>query len=249
MTKTFDATVDAGRPAILSAFFGLDDALPRTVELICRGGGGRDGMPVTFSRRVVGTPAASSFRVVTGSGARREPACATLSPATGPTERHTVLLGGDLGDDASDPPLRVEVSGPLTTEGGDARGLGADVVPLSAGPSVVLALRYASIAGSACPPSTRQVVQVTWSGGVTPPGGGDVGDTQRTRTHVSVARDGGAVEVTPAALADLGDNDNYVHLCLDIAETPLSVRVEAGTFVDPRNDLNAETRVAVTPGI
>ena len=248
MSPVDGAAVDAGGVAIVSAFFGLDNALPRVVELICPGGGGRDGMPVTFSRRVVGTPASSSFRVVTRSGARREPACATLSPATGATERHTVLLGGDLGEDASDPPVRVEVSGPLMTEGGDARGIVASVVPLSMGPSLVLALRYASIAGSACPASTLQVVQVTWNGGVTAAGGGDVGDMQRRRIHITLARAGGAEEVTPASLADLGDNDNYLHLCLDTAETPLSVRVEAGTFVDPRNDPNAETQVAVTPG-
>jgi hypothetical protein len=243
---------DAGGAVVLSAFFGLDNALPRLVELICPGGGGRDGMPVTFSRRVVGSPSPDAFRITTRSGAAHRPACATLAPATGERERHTVLLGGDLGDEPGDPPVRVEIVASLALEGGlDARGLAADVTPLAAGPSVVLALRYAPAAlqGTACPsPATRQIVQITWNGGVTAPDGSPVGDAQRRRIHVEVSRDGGAVEVTPTALADLGDNDNYLHLCLDTDAPPAAVRVEAGAFVDPRGDLNAETRAAVVEG-
>lgn len=236
---------------ILSAFFGLDDALPMGVEFICRGGGGRDGMPVTFSRRVLGTPTAEAFEVTTRSGARHTPVCATLAPALGATERHTVLLAGDLGGEPADPPVRVTVVRSLPLEGGgDARGLNADVVALAAGPSLVLALPYAagSLPGSACPAATtRRIVQVTWNGGVTSADGAAVGDRERLRTHVTVTRSGAPVEIAPAALADVGDNDNYLHLCLDVADVPTAVRVEAGTFVDPRGDLNAESRVDVRP--
>ena len=235
---------------ILAAFFGLDNALPLGVELICRGGGGRDGMPVTFSRRVLGTPSAAAFEVTTRRGARRTPACVTLAPALDASERHTALLGGDLGDDPTDPPVRVTLVGSLALEGGgDARGLTAEVIPLAAGPSLVLALPYAAgaLAGSACPAATtRRVVQATWNGGVTSPDGAAVGDRERRRMHVTVTRAGAAVEVTPAALADLGDNDNYVQLCLDVDDPPTAVRIEADTFVDPRGDRNAETRVDVT---
>jgi hypothetical protein len=54
--------------------------------------------------------------------------------------------------------------------------------------------------------------------------------------------------VVPFALADLGDNDNYLHLCLDVDAPPLSVRAEAGILVDPRGDLNDDTSVVVQPG-
>ena len=48
--------------------------------------------------------------------------------------------------------------------------------------------------------------------------------------HVTVsAPEGGTHEVTPFALADLGDHDNYVQLCLDTSAPALSVRVEPGT--------------------
>lgn len=246
-----DGGADAGAPRILSAFFGLDNALPMTVELICRGAGGRDGMPVTFSRRVTAVPAAAAFRVVTRSGASRTPACATLAPALNASERHTVLLGGDLGDEPGDPPVRLEIVGSLALEGGaDARGLSADVVPLAAGPSLVLALRYdrGGIAGSACPAATERIVQVAWNGGVTSLGGGPVGEVERRRIHVMIERDGARVESIPDALADLNDNDNYLHLCLSAPGRPVSVRVEAGTFVDPRNDPNAETTIDVDDG-
>jgi len=235
-------------PRILSAFFGLDDALPAAVDFICPGGAGRDGMPVVFSRRVSGTPAASAFRVTTRSGATHTPVCATLAPAVGATERHTVLLGGDFGGEPADPPVRIEIVESMPLEGGgDARGLTADVTPLSAGPALVLAMRYLPTElKTACPASTRQLVQVTWNGGVSVLGGADVGDAQRLRMHVVVARDGGTAEITPEALADLGDNDNYMHLCLSTDESPLAVRVEASTFVDPRGDLNAETRLDLT---
>jgi hypothetical protein len=96
------ATVlDREPPQLLNAFFGLDDALPPGSRVLCRTGPGRDGMPVTFSRRVMSVDP-SDFVVVTRSGVRKTPACATLRPADGALERHTVLLIGDPGS-AQDP--------------------------------------------------------------------------------------------------------------------------------------------------
>jgi hypothetical protein len=242
----------SGEARILVTFFGLDNALPAKAGLMCPGAAGGDGMPVTFSQRVAVTnPAASSFRVTTRSGATHVPRCATTRPADDPSERQTVLLMGQLGDDPADPPVRIDIVGSVPLDGGgDARGLSAPVTPLAAGPSLLLALRYApaELPRSSCPAGkTKQIVQVTWSGGVTAPGGGDLGDAQRTRMHVTLAgADGGTREVTPFALADLGDNDNYVQLCLDDAAPPLSVRVEPGTCVDPHGDANDATSVTVT---
>ena len=55
----------------------------------------------------------------------------------------------------------------------------------------------------------------------------------------------GAV-VTPIALADLDDNDNYTHLCLEEATPARSVTVKAGVAVDSRGDANPETTIPVT---
>ncbi len=233
-------------PRILSAFFGLDNALPATIAAICPAGPGKDGMPVVFSQRLLTvTPPIGAFRITTRSGAQRTPLCATLAPAIAPTERHTVLLVGDFGDEPTDPPVRVDIVASLPVEGGaDAQGLGVDVVPLAAGPSLVLAMRHRpdQLPTSACPsPATRQILQITWNGGVSAPDGAAVGDRERARMHVTTA----SGEVVPDALGDLGDNDNYLHLCLASDQAPTAVRIEAGTFVDPRGDLNGETRVAV----
>lgn len=242
--------VGPGAAQILDAFFGLDDALPFAANALCPGGGGMDGMPVTFSRRVgVDAPEADAFRVTTRAGRVLTPRCATLRPALAPTKRHTVLLIGDLGD-ATDPPVRVEVVGsvPLLA-GGDALGLvSPPVTPLADGPSLRLAYRYApeSLTGSACPAATRQVVQLTWAGGVTALSGAQLGDAERARMRVTL--EGGAV-AQPIALADLGDNDNYTWLCLDTAVPAASVSVEAGVAADPRRDANPETtqRVIADP--
>lgn len=240
---------------ILDVFFGLDHALPAKAMLLCPKAVGLDGIPVTFSARVTPiNPAPSAFRITTKSGALHTPLCTTLRPAALPSKRHTVLMMGELGSDPGDPPVRLDIVGSVPlADGSDAQGLSStQVTSLSAGPSLLLALRYlpGDLAGTTCPaPTTKQIVQVTWSGGVTRRGGGDPGDAERQRIHVSLAsEDGGVSEVVPFALADLGDNDNYLHLCLDVDAPPLSVRAEAGILVDPRGDLNDDTSVVVQPG-
>ena len=54
------------------------------------------------------------------------------------------------------------------------------------------------------------------------------------------------VEVSPIALADLGDNDNYTHLCLDTQTPADRVTVEPGVAIDPRGDLNPRTSIRIT---
>jgi hypothetical protein len=233
---------------LLEAFFGLDDALPMTANLLCMGGSGMDGMPVTFSRRIaVDAPEASAFRVTTASGKVLTPRCATLRPALGASKRHTALLIGEFGDDPSDPPVSVEIIGSVPLEnGGDAKGLSlATVTPLADGPSLRIGYRYAPAAlpDSDCPSSTKQIVQLTWAGGVRATTGDEFGDAERLRMQVTL--EGGEV-VTPIALADLGDNDNYTHLCLDSATPATSAAVEAGVAIDPRGDKNPATAISVT---
>lgn len=56
----------------------------------------------------------------------------------------------------------------------------------------------------------------------------------------------GAETVTPFALGDLNDQDNYVHLCLDTDVEATRVSAAAGVLVDPRRDVNPETSVTVS---
>ena len=233
------------RPAqLVSAFFGLDHALPWKALRLCRQAPGLDGIPVTFSRRLVGGPHLDPnvFTVKTRSGAQHHPVCATTAPAHSAGKRHTVLLIGDLGSEPDDPPETVEVSGDLPLEhGANAKGLSAPVIPLAAGPTLVLAMSYrAQDFPCAAPARARQVVVVVWAGGVKPrPGTDEVAHLEGYR----VATDHG--DVKPIALGNLGHNDNYV--CLFLSDEIPARRVDfaAGILVDPRGDLNPKTSVAV----
>lgn len=227
-------------PALLSAFFGLDDQMPARAGLLCRGAEGQDGMPVIFSRRVVGRVAPAAFAVHTRSGAVKRPRCATTAPAGDASEGHTVLLIGDLGDDAQDPPLQVRVDGALGLEGGaSATGLAVTVTPLAAGPTLVLAQAHRSGGiRSQCPRRARALVQVVWAGGVTA-----ASDEAHRQAYQVELAEGGAV--VPFALGDLGDQDNYVHLCLDTDRPLRAVCAAPGVLADPRGDRNPRTCVSV----
>jgi len=241
--------LDDAPPQMLNAFFGLDDALPPVAAMLCPEGPGADGMPVTFSHRLLGDGPEganvdpSAFVVVTRSGQRKMPACATLRPAVDDTEGHTVLLIGDLGDGEEDPPVRVEVVGPLPLQGGgDANGLVAPVTALEDGPSLVLALQVPRDAvDSACPEAAPSVVIVVWAGGVQPVAGAT--DDDHRQMYTLVVDDS---TTTPVALGDINDNDNYVHLCVDDDVVVDEVRATAGGVVDPRNDANPATWVQVS---
>ena len=242
----------------LSAFFGLDNALPARANLLCRGASGRDGMPVVLSHTVdAETLQAEDFRIVTRSGSERTPICSTLRPASDPGELRTVLLIGELGDAADDPPVKVLVVDDLLSDGVTGgpvnfRGTRTNVTPLDDGPSLVLAEvvpedRWSTEGrGSACPEGIQQVVRATWAGGVRLPNGDEPGDAERSLYRVTVERpDGSSDEIVPAALADLGDRDNNHLLCLDTSAPAVSVSFPGGHLVDPNRDLNPDTHVAV----
>lgn len=240
----------AARP--LSAFFGLDNDLPFGANVLCLGAWGKDGMPVVLSHTVdAETLQPEDFRVVTRSGAERTPNCVTLRPAGDAGELRTVLLIGELGDAADDPPVRVLVVGDLFSDGVrggpvNFRGTQTHVTPLDAGPFLVVAEVVTGDGRSDCPDGIQQVVRVTWAGGVRRPDGEDAGDAERALYRVTVQRaDGSRDEVVPAALADLGDRDNNHLLCLDTSAPAVSVSFPAGHLVDPNQDLNPDTRVVV----
>ena len=266
-----DTTADRALPRategqsaeLLSAFFGLDNALPFLARLICRGAPGKDGMPVIFSTEIDHeTMQAGDFLVRRASGAAGQMHCVTLLPATDAGELRTVLLVGEFGDAEADPPVSVEVIGHLHSIDGtlDFRGARSKVTSLALGPSMVMAeiadltaqdlgLGQRRTDGDSCPSSgIAQAVRVVWAGGVTLENGEEPGATERDLYSVTVrAADGTEREITPRVLADLGDGDNNHLLCLDTSDTPISVSFPAGVFTDPNDDLNPATSVAVTP--
>ena len=263
MAAEVDATGYSVR--VLSAFFGLDNGLPFRANLLCLGASGQDGMPVVLSHTIdPETLQPEDFQIVTRSGAKRTPHCVTLRPAQDAGELRTVLLIGEFGDANDDPPVAVHVVGDLLSDGARSeegvgvnfRGSHTAVVPLDAGPSLVLAesVPMSKLAietrGTACPEGIQQVVRVTWAGGVRLPNRDEPGDAERRLYRVTVKRgDGSSHEIVPAALADLEDGDNNHLLCLDTADPAVSVSFPAGHLVDPNRDLNPDTHIAVNPGV
>lgn len=248
---------------LLSAFFGLDNAMPR-IFAICRGGRGQDGMPIIFDELIdPGTLQASDFAVITASGQVNTPICATLSPATDEGELRTVLIIGELGDAISDPPVHVEIVGDIISSetGRNLLGASVDVTPLESGPFLVLAEDVPPSQwnpgrgsgpqqGDGCPvEGTVQVVRATWAGGVSNADGEEVGGLERSLYQVTLAlADDSHVRITPFALADLGDADNNHFLCLDQAGEPLEVFFPEGYLYDPNSDTpNPDTSVTVRP--
>jgi len=235
-------SLDDHPPRMVSAFFGLDNGLPRRAAALSRSAPGRDGMPVIFSRRVEEPIEPAAFTVVTRSGARLQPSIATTRPANEVAKRHTVLLIGELGDEPDDPPVKVEVTGHLALAGGaDAHGLSVAVTPLADGPSLVLAYvaNPGKIEGNH-PPRTKQIIVVVWAGGVSPMPGVT---HENHRLGYSVATTDG--DVVPIDVGNLEDRDNYEHLYLDTEAKPLRVSMKGGLLMDPRADPNPATSVEV----
>jgi len=235
--------LDTEMARMVSAFFVVDNGLPKEAKSLCDEAPGKDGMLVTFSRRVIAKVDPEALTVRLRSGALAHPVCATTKPADEPTKDHTILLVGELGSAATDPPVSVEVTGHIALAGGaDGKGLSTLVTPLPEGPTLVLA--FAAAPGtikSDCPGSAKQIIVAIWAGGVGPPSGADQtahlrGYRVRTATR----------ELKPFALGDLGDRDNYVHLCLDTDDPAKRVDFNAGILADPNGDLNPETFVLVS---
>ena len=215
-------------------------------------------MPVVLSHTVnPDSLQAEDFSVVRQSGATSTPMCATLRPAGDVDENRTVLLIGEFGNADDDPPVKVLIVDDLFSDATDSpqvnfRGTQVSVIPLDAGPEIILAAAVPkeiwslSGRGTSCPNATKQVVRVTWTGGVRLPNRDELGDAQKSLYQVTVtSADGSQSQVSPAALAELGDNDNNHFLCLDTTTPATAVAFPAGHLVDPNGDLNAASKVMV----
>ena len=101
--------------ALVSGFFGLDNALPGL--LLCNQQGGLlDGMPVNFKFPIdVSSLSETDFEVLDSAGNIHTPDCVSLAPADEDGENRTVLLLGELGTAVTNPPVEVRVVGDLFT--------------------------------------------------------------------------------------------------------------------------------------
>ena len=249
-------------PQALDAFFGLDDALPIASIFLCSQAPGKDGMPITFTHSLNHddvTP--DKFRVITASGAKLMPECATLAPAVDGNESKTVLLIGDLGNEQVkpiDPPRKVLVVGDLFTAkdqpGGPQNLMGAELEVVSLFDFVRYA--YAEVIpeekwGQSVPagaPSGAPIwmVQTTWQGGISPINGDTTGETERQFQRIGMAQDDGKITpVVPFAITDIGDPDNHHELWVAGPGVPLWVEMDPEIVQDPRGDPNAADRIFI----
>ena len=176
----------------------------------------------------------SVFVVHRSSGAESPVGCATLAPAVEAEERRTILLLGEFGSDG-DPPVGVEITGTLLTDDGvDAQGAVVEtVVPLAAGPSIVLAEHYLisdlPTGAQMNAPDTDHIIKTTWDGGVSGPGGTDLDESHRLETKVEYAS--GEVRVA-TLLADAFDHDNHVEFCMSAPGEPVAITASSGLYED-----------------
>ncbi len=270
-TESIDSTVETSYPeplssdgSLLSAFFGLDDSIPFLASYrICGRIGLQDGMPVIFSKEIdLSTMQSGDFLVNLANGQQLDVACATPEPANDLGELRTILLVGDFGS-IDNQPVSVEVVGNIISldHQSNFKGSVVRVTQLERGPYLIhaefvkenqweLGKEATSLpfgGGSGCPASTRQVIRVVWTGGVTKPGGEEIDDLERLAYRVFVEDKGNEIRaISPFAIGDLGDGDNNHELCLDVDETAVRVEFPEKLLTDPREDFNPATSVTIS---
>lgn len=256
----------------LSAYFGAVILPPGINRQACPGAtaaAGWGGMPFVLNRQVDagdgynGVPWAldpNDFRVTVG-GRIVTPVCATLQPAIGRAEQNTILLAGDFGTGADDMPSRIEVVGDVKTKDGlSLAGLVVDsVFPPNAGSNLLLAKIFEPDALSTSGPGqttlcprqgTVKIVQLTFSGGVRGPNGGNLTDDATAMAGIwamGVDAQGQRVALNPFALRD-ADNDNFLDACFGQAVSRLKlirVSVNSHLFYSPMNAPNVAVGVDI----
>lgn len=233
-TQNLEAELNAQKPPrLLSAFFGLDNQIPAGIPG-CQNAGNDDGMPVVFSHTLNALSIQETdFEVISASGQKSTPICATPLPAVGPGEIRTILLIGEFGS-ADDQPKQVTVVGDILSDGSagspvNFNGVKESVVRLEKGPNLALAEivpeSQLALIQNGCPAEgTVQVVRAVWEGGITKPGGSEVDDLERELYRVTIEdAQGESSKVIPFAFGDLNDEDNNHLLCLDVEGLPIKV--------------------------
>ncbi len=250
--------IDKTREAkILTAFFGLDNGLTFRARAIYRKAQGKDGMPLVFSHEIdPKTLDGSDFAVTTKNGNVYIVEAASFLPANEEFELRTVLLIGEYGNHPDNPPVSVEVVGDLMARTGqNFKGQSIKVIPLEEGPILSYAEyftfdeKYPYIKkgkGCDCPKEeTKMVVKVVWAGGVRAINGKELGDNELKDFIVTMVNGTDTTKVTPFKLADLGDSENNIDLCLKQSGIPILVQVNENIAIDPNNDKNPRTEIKV----
>lgn len=242
---------------VLSAFFGLDNALPLAAIGLSWKAPGKDGMPVVFSHELnLTTLEASDFKIKTAKGNLFDVEAVTLRPAVEAFELRTVLLIGEFGNHPDDEPVEVSIIGDLLARSGqNFKGKKVSVTPLVKGPFLSYAEYFklddsypyvAEGRGCDCPrEKTKMVVRTVWAGGVRALNGEKLGDKELQSFRVALQMGKDTLMVYPFQLADLSDNDNNIDLCINKEGIPLTVSVQANTAIDPRDDANDFTNIGV----
>lgn len=242
---------------ILTAFFGLDNALPQRARFIYAKAPGKDGMPLVFSHELdPSTLDGADFAVTTQDGSLFEVEAASFLPANEEFELRTVLLIGDYGSYPDNQPISVKVVGDLMTRSGqNFKGDSVKVIPLEEGPVLSYA-EYFKIegdypyieSGDGCDCSkseTEMVVKAVWSGGVRALSGEELGENEKNAFTVTLVDGTDTLQVHPFQLADLGDNENNIDLCLKEMGIPILVEVVENVAIDPNDDPNPKTQIKV----
>ena len=242
---------------VLSAFFGLDNDLPKSAIGISPKAPGKDGMPVVFSQEIDPTTLEPyDFKIRTAKDEYFDVDVVTLRPAIEAFELRTVLLIGDFGDYPDNEPVEIEIIGELLTRSGqNYKGQKVNVTPLGKGPYLSYAeyfelddnYPYVSEGkGCDCPKDeTEVVVRTVWAGGVRALNGNELGDNELKNFTIILANEKDTLQVTPFKIADLNDNDNNIDLCIKEKGIPLKVNVIENTAIDPRNDANVFTETKI----
>jgi len=118
---------------MLSAFFGLDNAMSQRAMGIWLHVPGKDGMPLLFSHEIdPKTLNANVFQITTQKGQKLSVAFATFKPAIEEFELGTVLLIGEFGNAPDNEPVQVEIIGQLKTrDGRNLKGQKVNISPLN----------------------------------------------------------------------------------------------------------------------
>ncbi len=243
--------------ALVSAFFGLDNALPFTANFLCPGALGMDGMPVNFKYPIdVSSLSASDFEVVDSLGSIHIPICAVLAPANENGENRTILLIGEFGNAVTNPPILVRVVDNLFTietlagesacsEIMNLNGIfTTNVVPLADGPSLFFAQK---IDGNLNECSFGiQTIQVAWNGGITPYISGDA-ESDLFQYYIGYSDSSGVlIPHVPVSITDINDNDNFHQLCFSTNDKIVKISMMANTLEDPNQDPNLYGEIVVT---
>ena len=269
---SYGNSVDTFR--IATAFYGIDDYLP--VSVYCPGAGAVDGLVIVFTHKIDPLSLdATDFLVTSADSTGHLPICAMLTPAGESNERRTVLLVGQFGSSPANEPVRVEIIGDLYSLPSSPTELAScspaqnylgvfidSVITLTSGPAIsfcsVLDSAESQLGlpgstgapgnsiGAGCPLGTQQVIQVVWSGGITPYINGMTESALKDFYTVWFDSIGVLVGRSPVGIADLNDNDNYHDLCLNTIYDVKKISFEAGYIQDPNGDPNAYTERVLT---